>query len=110
MIPGLENEKTPPRGSRDLGDGYMLLRATDTAARKIPDCDVAAVTVFFDSAGDPIPADIIDFKVIKWARLSLPTGQIARSAWKETQKPLEKSRMSRNVKVNNLITYEKMRY
>ncbi|KAI1795269.1 hypothetical protein LXA43DRAFT_874110, partial [Ganoderma leucocontextum] len=37
-------------------------------------------------------------KVRKWARLRLPNSQIARSAWKETLKPLDKLRMSRNVK------------
>jgi hypothetical protein len=38
-------------------------------------------------------------RIIRWARLRLPNGQIARSAWKEKMKPLEAVRMARNVKV-----------
>ncbi|KAJ6631808.1 hypothetical protein B0H10DRAFT_1723716, partial [Mycena sp. CBHHK59/15] len=34
-----------------------------------------------------------------WARLCLPNGQIARSAWKENQKALNKAQMSLNVRV-----------
>ena len=37
--------------------------------------------------------------VIRWARLRLPNGQVARSAWREKLKPLEKLRTARNVKV-----------
>ena len=36
--------------------------------------------------------------VTKWARLRLPNGQIARSAWKEKEKA--KVRIARNVKVS----------
>jgi hypothetical protein len=39
-------------------------------------------------------------KMRRWARLRLPNGQIARSAWKLTLKPLAKLRMARNVKVS----------
>ena len=38
-------------------------------------------------------------EVVRWAQLRLPNGQVARSAWKEKLKPLEKVRMARNVKV-----------
>src|ERR1700688_1243401 len=38
--------------------------------------------------------------VIRWGRLRLPTGQIARSLWVES-KPLENLCMARNVKVSN---------
>ncbi|KAJ6480041.1 hypothetical protein DFH09DRAFT_849271, partial [Mycena vulgaris] len=33
----------------------------------------------------------------RWARLRIPNGQIARTAWKEKQKALNKVRMSRNI-------------
>ncbi|KAJ7016263.1 hypothetical protein C8F04DRAFT_982266 [Mycena alexandri] len=36
--------------------------------------------------------------VVRWARLQLPNGQIARSAWKEGRRALNKVRMARNVK------------
>jgi hypothetical protein len=40
--------------------------------------------------------------VQRWARLRIPTGQVARSRWKESLKPLNKVRMARNVKVNHI--------
>ncbi|KAG6824974.1 hypothetical protein H0H92_005267 [Tricholoma furcatifolium] len=40
-----------------------------------------------------------DLKVVRWARIRLPNGQIARSLWKEAEKPLNKLRMARNVKL-----------
>jgi hypothetical protein len=36
--------------------------------------------------------------VRRWARLRLPNGQVARSMWKESLKPLTKIRIARNVK------------
>ncbi|KAJ6540106.1 hypothetical protein B0H10DRAFT_2138558, partial [Mycena sp. CBHHK59/15] len=38
--------------------------------------------------------------VTRRSRVRLPNGQVARSRWKETKKPLEKLRSSRNVKVD----------
>lgn len=38
-------------------------------------------------------------RIRKWARLQLPNGQMAHSSWRDKLKPLEKTRMSRNVKV-----------
>jgi hypothetical protein len=38
-------------------------------------------------------------KVTRWARLRLLNGQVARSQWKESIKPLGKVRIARNVKV-----------
>ena len=42
--------------------------------------------------------------VTRWARLRLPNGQIARSAWKEKEKA--KVRISRNVKVGKISSIE----
>lgn len=38
-------------------------------------------------------------KVTRWAWLRLPNGQVARSHWKESLKPLGKVKMACNVKV-----------
>jgi hypothetical protein len=38
--------------------------------------------------------------VVCWARLCLPNGQIARSAWKEKLKPPQDVCMARNIKVS----------
>ena len=42
--------------------------------------------------------------VTRWARLRLPNGQIARSAWKEKEKA--KVRITRNVKVGIFSSIE----
>ena len=88
-----------PRGAIDLGNSYVLLRAMDTTSRSVNEVDAEAINRFLEDAGmdirEPIP------HVIRWARLRLPNGQVARSAWKECSKPLEKVRMARNVKVSD---------
>lgn len=101
MIPDLETPRPlVPRGACDLGNGYILLRAKDTACRPMRDCERGAFAAYlrcnhnFSVATDWSP------DVIRWARLRIPNGQVARSAWKECLKPLEKVRMARNVKVS----------
>lgn len=106
MIPTLDKDsKTEgklPRGSVDLGDGYVLLRAMDTCRRVITQPEEAALKDYLSRIPECDP-DLLDDRwettVVRWARLRLPNGQIARSAWKESLKPLEKVRMARNVKV-----------
>jgi hypothetical protein len=92
-----------PRGARDLGDGYVLLGATDNCKRLVRECEGHAIEEYMREAG----GDLVQLyepdgsiKMVRWARLRLPNGQIARSAWKETLKPLVNSRMARNVKVS----------
>ena len=100
MIPELEPQQPViPRGACDIGNGYVLLRARDNVYRAMRDCEKNAFVHYLrhshnlGTTGDWSP------KVMRWARLRLPTGQVARSSWKESQKPLEKIRMARNVKV-----------
>ena len=40
--------------------------------------------------------------VRKWARLRLPNLQFVRTAWREKMRPLEKSRMARNITVSTI--------
>jgi hypothetical protein len=99
MIPDLEPEKGPPRGSKDLGNGYHLLRARDSVARWPPAPDQDAINTFLvhaDVEGVPLGGVV---KVRRWARLALPNGQIARSRWKERERELKNVRMARNVQV-----------
>ena len=97
MFPSLEEEKSKiPRGALDLGKGYVLLRARDCYLYNLSDHELAAVRRADLQLENPIE----DYLAVhRWARLRLPNGQIARSAWKENLKPLTKVRMSRNVKV-----------
>lgn len=96
MLPDLEPdlEYTVPYGSIDLGDGFVLLRARDRYRRLFRGPEAAAIRAYLSA--DPAA----EVKVKRWARLRLPNGQIARSAWKETLRPLEQTQMSRNIKVS----------
>ena len=92
-----------PRGALDLGDGYVLLRAMDRTHRALPPNESAALYDYFVQR-DPFlyadqPRESFKYKVRKWARLCLPNNTVARSAWKEQAKPLERTRIARCVKV-----------
>jgi hypothetical protein len=98
MCPELDPDQSRlPRGAIDLGGGYILLRAKDDTFHETSGASSAAIrtymgrTTLVPSSWRPL--------VKRWARLHLPNGQIARSAWKEP-KSLTKVRMSRNVKVS----------
>ena len=89
-----------PRGAKELGGGYILLRAKDRTSRAIPDCERQALVTYLNDnqSGSTIDGDWNPL-ITRWARLRLPNGQVARSAWKEKLKPLQKVRMARNIKV-----------
>ncbi|KAG0693528.1 uncharacterized protein EDB91DRAFT_1020064, partial [Suillus paluster] len=93
-----------PRYSFDVGDGYVLLRAREKRPR-YPDTDAEKrlISVFL---GRNAP------KMYRWSRLRLPNGQAARSAWKEALRPPEKTRMSRNVKleIDGMTCYGEVQY
>ena len=99
MIPDLDLDRAKagalPRGFKDLGDGYVLLRAREPEPRPLRGCEAEALREFLPSA-----PRVGDIPVRRWAKLRLPTGQNCYSAWKELEKPLEKRRTARNVKVS----------
>lgn len=91
MIPGLDPaaEKRQPRGSIDLGSGYLLLRAREDA--KLPVESTAfgkALLEYGEARGLDVqgiePDDVL---VARWAGLQLPSGQRVRTVWKEKQRP-----------------------
>lgn len=97
MIPDIEPPENPiPRGGRDLGDGYVLLRAMDNTSREVRPCEHTAIAAFLHGYGVQLSVPLA--KVTRWARLRLPNGQIARSQWKKD------IRRSRNVVVSGLGT------
>ncbi|KAA1478538.1 hypothetical protein DENSPDRAFT_861874 [Dentipellis sp. KUC8613] len=57
--------------------------------------EMHAIQLYLQGQGHHSPVA----KVVRWAHLRLPNGQVARSAWKESSKPLSQVRMARNVKV-----------
>lgn len=103
--------KTLPRGAEDLGDGYVLLRAMDRYRRKLPAAEARA---FYDYFAIWMPdlcvdddRDAFKFELRKWARMRIPNGTVARSAWKECLKPLSRLRMARCVKVRKYPSYHR---
>ena len=102
----LGSDKQLPRGSIDLGNDYVLLRAQDQM-RSMRKCEAEALITYLTdqchiniltATSGSSPEDWCP-NIARWARLRLPNGQIARSRWKEAVKPLDKIRISRNVKV-----------
>lgn len=104
MHPWLSDaENTLPRGARDLGDHFILLRAKDRSRQIISGAAARAIKSFF-----PLPSTDStnggEIRLQRWARIRLPNGQIARSLWKERLRPIERIRIARNVKVGS--TYD----
>lgn len=87
-----EPPKGLPEGAVDIGDGYVLLRKRERYPIYPTGQHALAISTFLRH-GQQLP------RIRKWARLRLPNGQTARSSWREKLKPLEKTRMSHNVKV-----------
>jgi len=100
MVPDLEPSlPVLPRGACEIGNGYVLLRARDNVRRSISTLEKAAFATYLRDNHNIDPGEDWAPVLVRWARLRLPNGQVARSAWKEKLKPLEKVRMARNVKV-----------
>jgi hypothetical protein len=88
MFPRLKLQKDSmgsfPRGAKDLGQGYALLRMCQKTAKPVDDAEAHAILRYWEEHGwpnlDDWPCD-----VKRWARLRLPNGQTARSKWYESQ-------------------------
>ncbi len=95
IIPDLEEPSRLPRNAIDLGDGYVLLRKCDTTARPVLPPEERALVAYLHAIPNCHGISLRSpFSVIRWARLCLPTGQIARSLWVEQSK--ESLRMAQN--------------
>ncbi|KIK93746.1 hypothetical protein PAXRUDRAFT_12457 [Paxillus rubicundulus Ve08.2h10] len=100
-IPTLDDTKKGlPHGAVDLGDGFVLLRKRDKHFVHPPHGTSQAILEFLGEQYPQAP------RIKRWARVLLPNGQIARSAWRETLLPLERLHVSRMLKfkVDNQIT------
>jgi hypothetical protein len=113
LFPFLERApKLLPRYSLDIGDGYVLLRAKERTGRlmtEIPEKEL--ITTYLEQA-ERHHGNIVDgiqphrrVRIPRWARLRLPNGQTARSAWKEKSRSFRDSRRARCVKVNFFLVY-----
>ena len=98
LIPDLKPDRMDnndlSHGSRDLGDGFVLLRAREGELHPLWDCEADALRNFLPNSH--LDAEIC---VWQWVKLQILIGQNCYSAWKEKQKLLEKCRTARNVKV-----------
>jgi Transposase family tnp2 len=94
LAPDRDDASSLPRGARDIGDNFTFLCAQEEVLSPLQDCEA-------DALRDFLPGAQMDDKISVhwWAKLKLPNGQTCYSSWKETQKPLEKHRTTRNVKV-----------
>ena len=103
MIPELEGQGSSgehqSRGSKDLGDGYVLLHTRDANPYYLRECEEDALCDLM-----PTVSRIGGISMRRWARLRIPSGQICYSAWKELQRPLEKRRTARMVKVSHDVS------
>jgi len=98
MVPDLDPPLPLPRGSIALDNSFVLLRAIDNIPRPVRPPEAVAINRYLREAGG-MEQDESEMRVTRWARLRLPNGQVARSAWKEHLKALKQVRMARNVKV-----------
>ncbi|KAF9017470.1 hypothetical protein BDZ89DRAFT_937108, partial [Hymenopellis radicata] len=104
IIPGLDEavqrENYIPKGALDLGGQYVLLRARSSSRLLLvgPEADALKNYLIREHAV-AVPSTWKPF-IIQWARLRLPNGLVARSAWRECLKPMSKVRMARNVKAS----------
>ena len=100
MWPSFQEEEKDPRGSEDIGDGYLLLGPKDASLHRLSHAEQAALNNFCSS--DPDLEDIERETLYRWARLKLPTDQTARSRLKEVERCMNMARNDRNVKVCDL--------
>jgi hypothetical protein len=100
LYPGLgASIQAIPQGAKVVGGGYVLLRARDPRPQLQHGRIAQVITDFLSQQQQhDIPAESSVY-VSRWARLSLPNGQVVRSAWKEELKALKDIRMARFVKV-----------
>ena len=108
MIPNLDRYAPAevPQTSIDIGNGFVLLRARDRTARAMLDNERSALMKYLEHWHIHVIDDSDEWRpmVTRWARLRLPNGQIARSAWKEKEKA--KVRIARNIKVGEFSSIE----
>ena len=100
MFPDLEAMKGAPRGSKDLGDGYVLLGPKDTTLYRLLPSKRATLDIFFINHPESHHETIY-----RWGHLRIPTEQIARSRWKEMERCSEMARTDRNIKVRQVISF-----
>ncbi|KAI0245585.1 hypothetical protein BJV78DRAFT_1277405 [Lactifluus subvellereus] len=86
MMPDLHPQSEGiPQGGNDLGDGYILLPATERSPKPVKPCESTAIHAFLKEQGYPTTLEAqSEAMSVTWsAHLRLPNGQTACSLWKE---------------------------
>jgi hypothetical protein len=89
---GSDNDGSLPRGAKDLGQGYALLRPCQNAGHAVTEAEANAILRYWEAKGWP-NLEAWPRAVKRWSRLLLPNGQKARSIWYESHstRPLRKT-------------------
>ena len=101
MWPDFERTKDKPRGSKELGDGYLLLGPKDISPYNVSPAEQMAIEAFFSAY--PKANDINVYTICQWGCLQLPSEQVTRSQCKELERYFDMARANQNVKVHGLI-------
>lgn len=110
MLPELSPIVPLPRNAEDLGNGYILLSKREKIARRVTPAEGGILAAFVQSKGIPVLHEWLQApSVARWARLRLPTGQVARLLWKEEARAISRIRISHNVKASRTVDNDKIK-
>ncbi|GJF00949.1 hypothetical protein PsYK624_172530 [Phanerochaete sordida] len=120
MLPDLDitpGPKEVPRGAFDVGLGFCLLHPKSRKPIAPPAAEEAAIRRYFETYEQGVVEDcwLEQPTIRKWARLRIPTHQVARSLWKEEtmEAKIQALRQSRNIKFeddNSLPAFAEVQY
>ena len=97
MWPDFQPAKGDPMGSKNLGDGFLLLGPKDTTVYAFSQREREAFDTFFPIREDGDGLD--SHPIYRWGRLRISTNQVARSSFKKLEQCSDMARTDRNVKV-----------
>jgi hypothetical protein len=98
LIPELDRDNRKAKlakGSCALGEGYVLKPALDRTARPVAEDEKGPIAGFIAARGGLWRRQTVN----RWARASLPNGDVARSRWAEDKISPSNLRMRQHVKV-----------
>jgi hypothetical protein len=105
MVPGVVREKpTIYQTGTDLGNGYAAAHPIDRLRKPVSATEAEALQkMMVDNGFTPDHTWRKDHSVLRFGRLALPNGSVARTAWKEHLKPIEHLRTARMVEVSQSL-------
>lgn len=97
MWPEVEHKSGDPRGSINLGNGYILLGPKDNKLYSLSSSEEPVINNFLAPGAPAIRS------IYRWGRLQISNGQIARSRWKEIDRSKRLARTDRMLKVGLIL-------